>query len=275
MPVNNGWTASQYRLYRFCLGLYVLVHFLQLLPSAPEVFSNQGVLPAASSPLLLPLNVLALSDSPWFVTIIVIGGATLAAMLAAGFRDRLAALLLWYVWACLFGRNPLIANPSLPFIGWLLLAHVAIPSCSGSTRSWRFPDSLHLAGWALLSLAYSYSGYSKLVSPSWVDGSALRFVLQGPLARPTYLTQFLLNLPMLKLLTWGTLGLELLFAPLALFRKLRPWLWLAMLLLHVSLIVLLDFADLSLGMVLFHFFTFDPKWLPRRERHLMKRTYCR
>src|SRR5215468_6604128 len=40
---------------------------------------------------------------------------------------RTAALLLWYLSACLFGRNPLISNPALPFIGWLLLLHTLLP----------------------------------------------------------------------------------------------------------------------------------------------------
>lgn len=31
---------------------------------------------------------------------------------------------------------------------------------------------------------------------------------------------------------------------------------------HVGLIALIDFADLSLGMVMLHLFTFDPAWLP-------------
>ena len=38
-----------------------------------------------------------------------------------------------------------------------------------------------------------------------------------------------------------------------------------MLALHLSLIALIDFADLSLGMVMLHLFTFDPAWVPRRS----------
>jgi predicted DCC family thiol-disulfide oxidoreductase YuxK len=48
-------------------------------------------------------------------------------------------------------------------------------------------------------------------------------------------------------------------------RRLRPWLWLVMLGLHLSLIALIDFADLSLGMVMFHLLTFDPAWIPRQS----------
>jgi hypothetical protein len=37
-----------------------------------------------------------------------------------------------------------------------------------------------------------------------------------------------------------------------------------MLLMHLGLMVLIDFADLSFMMVILHLFTFDPAWVPRR-----------
>ncbi len=54
---------------------------------------------------------------------------------------------------------------------------------------------------------------------------------------------------------------ELLFAPLALSRRLRPFLWAGMLAMHLGLMALIDFADLSFGMVILHLFTFDPGWI--------------
>jgi predicted DCC family thiol-disulfide oxidoreductase YuxK len=115
-----------------------------------------------------------------------------------------------------------------------------------------------------MSLAYTYSGYTKLVSPSWVDGSALSRVLSNPLARDTFLRTLLLSLPpwFLKIGSWSALGLELSFAPLALFRGLRPWVWLAMVTLHLGLMLLVNFADLTAGMLILHLFTFDPAWVP-------------
>jgi predicted DCC family thiol-disulfide oxidoreductase YuxK len=38
-----------------------------------------------------------------------------------------------------------------------------------------------------------------------------------------------------------------------------------MLLMHLGLMVVLDFADLSLGMVMLHLFTFDPAWIPSSQ----------
>jgi predicted DCC family thiol-disulfide oxidoreductase YuxK len=129
------------------------------------------------------------------------------------------------------------------------------------------PEGLFAAAWILMAVGYSYSGVMKLESPSWLDGSALARVLENPLARPGPARDALLSLPdgLLRAPTWGVLGLEIAFAPLALFRRVRPWLWTTMMILHLSLILLIDFADLSLGMVMLHLFTFDPTWVPGRR----------
>jgi predicted DCC family thiol-disulfide oxidoreductase YuxK len=275
VSLSHGWTGGQYSLFRAALGLYLAVHYAQLLPWGPELFSARGVLPdAAASPLayLFP-NLLTWVDAPLAVSALIAAGIALAVLLLLGAWDRPAALGLAYLQACLLGRNPLISNPAIPFIGWLLLAHACLPGAAyGAWRSrgrpdprggFRLPPALFLAAWVVMSLAYSYSGYYKLLSPSWVDGSALERVLENPLARPGPIRELLLALPagILQFATWGALGLELLFAPLALLTRVRPWLWLAMLGLHLGLLALVAFADLTAGMLLLHLFALDPAWL--------------
>jgi predicted DCC family thiol-disulfide oxidoreductase YuxK len=267
--MRNGWTGGQYSLVRMLFGGYLLVHCAALIPWAREVFVD--VLPRDASPLLhLFPNVLAVADIAVPLLVVACGAAI---CLMIGWHDRIAALLLWYVLACLFGRNPLISNPSLPFAGWLLLVHAALPPAPFLALSARnrvdprgasvMPPPLYAAIWIVMSLAYSYSGWTKLMSPSWVDGTALLRVLANPLARPSMLRDaaLLTPEPLLAAATWGALVLELAFAPLALFRRARPWLWTAMLLMHLGLMVMIDFADLSLMMVILHLFTFDPAWV--------------
>jgi predicted DCC family thiol-disulfide oxidoreductase YuxK len=275
MRGENQWTGGQYSAFRAIFGTYLFVHFAQLMPWGAEMFSNRGMLPdGAASPLLrLFPNILALYDAPAFVMALLVLAAGASLLFAIGLYDRAAAIALWYALACLFGRNPLIANPSLPYVGLLLLAHASLPRAPyGSFErrgqidpggGWRAPQEIYLVVWISMALGYSYSGYTKLISPSWVDGAALGRVLDNPLARPGALRDALLALPpaFLRAATWGALALELLFAPLALSRKLRPWLWAAMLAMHLGLIALIDFADLSLGMVMLHLFTFDPGWV--------------
>ena len=279
MSLSNGWTGGQYSIFRVIFGTYLAIHFAQLMPWAAELFSDQGVLPQATPSPFIHLfpNVLALFDGPVLVTALLGIAVGLSILFAIGWHDRWLALLLWYIWACLFGRNPLISNPSLPFVGWMLVAHAFLPQApygSWSARgrpdpggNWQMPPAIFAVAWIVMALGYTYSGYTKLVSPSWIDGTAIGRVLNNPLARPSLIRDFMLSLPdwMLHLSTWAGLGLELAFAPLVLVGRLRPWLWSLMIMMHFSLLVLIDFADLSLGMVMLHLFTFDPGWIKPRQ----------
>ena len=117
--MKNGWTSGQYTVFRMIFGAYLFVHFAQLAPWAPEVFSSAGVLPNASASPILGFfpNLLAIWDSPAFVTWLTSIGAGMSLFFAFGIGDRWAAVGTWYVWACLLGRNPLISNPSIPYVG--------------------------------------------------------------------------------------------------------------------------------------------------------------
>ena len=277
--MRNSWTGGQYSIFRVLLGAYLFMHFVHLAPWAWELFSSDGMLPdARQSPLFgVFANIFRLADTPGFVVAVVITAAAASLLFLAGVADKWAAFFLWLVLASLFGRNPLIANPSLPYVGWMLLAHLFIPSApygSWAARGrpdpggdWRFPAAVFLAGWIVLALSYSYSGYSKLLSPSWVSGDAVGYVLENPLARDYFLRDFLLWLPpiLVMLVTWGILYVELLFAPIVLFRRARPWMWSAMLVVQFGFAFLLNFADLTIAMLLFHLFTFDPAWVRDRK----------
>ena len=275
----NGWTGGQYSLFRVLLGAYLCIHFVHLAPWSTELFSNQGILPDGSlSPLfyLFP-NLFAISDAPLFIHVILGLSATSAIAFALGWHDRIAAFWMLLVLASLFGRNPLIANPSLPYVGFMLLAHMFVPPApygSAAARgrndpdgSWFLPRSVFLAAWVVLALSYSYSGYTKLLSPSWVAGDNIAFVLENPLARAWFLRDFFLWLPpiFLTVLTWTVLYVELLFAPIALVPRARPWVWLTMFVIQFGFLFLLNFADLTGGMLLFHMLTFDPAWIRAKE----------
>ena len=71
-------------------------------------------------------------------------------------------------------------------VGWLLLAHAAMPADRP------MPPAMHAAAWIVMAVGYSYSGCTKLGSQSWLDGTALRHVLENPLARPGALRDALL-----------------------------------------------------------------------------------
>lgn len=273
--MNNDWTGGQYSIFRGLFGIYLLVHFMDLLPWGVEMFSSQGVLPDANlSPLISVFpNLFYLVDSPFSITFILILACIASLFFMMGQYDRIAAFFLWLVFAWFLGRNPLILNPAMPYVGWMLVAHLFVPTKPFGAFSargridpnggWHLPANIYFAAWAILALSYSYSGYTKLLSPSWVNGNAISLVLENPLARDTFLREWLTTFPPIyfKWLTWSVLYIELLFLPLILIRKLRPILWMLMLIIQLGFLLFLNFADLTIGMLLFHLLTFNPGWL--------------
>ena len=282
-------SGRQFAWFRIAFGVYLAIHFTHLLPWGPELFSRDGVLPdPALNPThgILP-NVLASLDSPLAVTAFLGLMVLLSLLFAAGVWRRAAAVALWYGWACLFNRNVLISNPSLPYVGLLLLLTALVPAAEprrllGRTvdeREFQVPAGVYGAAWVLMAVGYTFSGGIKLASPSWIDGTAFWHVVNNPLARDWWLRDFALTLPMsvFRGLTWGALAMEALFLPLALWRVTRPFAWASMVAMHAGIITLVSFADLSLGMLMLHLFTLDPRWVhtvrtlrariaPRRRR---------
>ena len=261
---------SQFALFRIVFGTFLTWHFIALIPYGAELFSNEGIISDAS---LNPTygffpNHLYLWDSP-LVVALTLGTAVLASItFTLGWAGRTSAVILWFIITALFHRNNLTSNPSLPYLGLILVLSTLIPagenfSLSKRNENWFMPKWIIPVATFLLALGYTFSGWTKLSSPSWIDGTAITHVLNNPLARPGFFRDFLLGTPdgFLALLTWGALLAELLYLPLCLSKKARPWIWLALLGMHLGLILLIDFADLSMGMVMIHLFTFDPKWL--------------
>ncbi|MBI3548490.1 MAG: hypothetical protein HY078_05500 [Elusimicrobia bacterium] len=258
----NGWSARHYGIFRAALGAYAAWQLASFIPWGAELFSREGLLPMRSRLTWMLPNPLGVWDSPAAVTLFLALGVLLAVLFTAGIRDRAAGIGLWFVWACLVGRNPLIGNPSLPYVSWLFAMHALQPPIGA--KKWSFSKDVLLATWILMSVAYAFSGYTKLVSPSWQDGAVMRIALLRAFARPAppAWLQAGATLVLLKLVCWTVIASQLAFAPLALSRALRPWAWLSMLLMHVLIAPLLGLADLSAAMVLFHIFSFDPGWIP-------------
>ena len=277
-------SSKQFAIFRLVFGIYLAVHFVTLIPYAAELFSNRGVLADARLNLtfgILP-NLLEHYDSPAFVTGFLIALSILAAAFALGVLRRAIAVLLWYGWACLFDRNNLINNPSIPYVGMLLLLTTLVPSGETLTRtpnerSWEFPAMVYWTASILMAAGYSFSGWMKLHSPSWIDGTALYHVLNNPLARPGVARDVLLAVPpwCLHLATWGSLGAELLFLPLSLWRQTRMLMWCALVTMNVAILFVINFADLTIGMLMIHLFTYDPAWFSARFHILHQRSLLR
>ncbi len=271
LPVR--YSQQHFFLFRVLLGAYFAVYLVALLPYASEIFGAESFLVSGERggfvlrrvfPNLLESSVVGTHPEVFLLAML-----GLAVSFAAGRVRRGAAVGLWYGLACLLNRNPAVMNPSHAFIGWLCLASAIVPSGeswrqSSSNKDWAMPEILFWGGWLVMAAGYSASGVAKLKSAGWLDGSAFSMTLDMAYVRATPLRAIMLAMPsvFLRLGTWLVLGVELLFAPLALFAATRRLAWYAAVGLHCGLLVLFDFPEISVGMLLLHVFTYDERWSP-------------
>lgn len=275
-------TGRQFAWFRISFGAYLAIHFAQLVPFASELFSNAGALPdPTANPIhgILP-NALAHWNTPQFATVFLMVLTVLSILFAMGVARHTTAALLWYGWACLFNRNVLISNPSIPYVGLLLVLVLLVPAREplrvgrrNDNANFYMPASVFWTAWGLMAAGYTFSGLAKLQSPSWIDGSALSHILSSPLARNTILTDFVLGQQWLLVwTTWVVLLLEVLFLPLAIYHRTRVYAWSSMVALHLAIVAFVDFADLSAGMLMLHLFTADQRWVTDARRWLASRS---
>ncbi|WP_412471219.1 DCC1-like thiol-disulfide oxidoreductase family protein [Halobacteriovorax sp. RT-2-4] len=121
------------------------------------------------------------------------------------------------------------------------------------------PKLLFDGAWFITGLSYTISGVHKLTTISWQSGEALYHLLDNPLVRNNMLVETLLEVPMplLKLATWSVLLLEILAIVFVMIPKLRKYL---------GILTTVNFADLTLGMLVFQLFIFDTDWLKSKSK---------
>jgi len=267
---------------RMAVGGQLAVHYARLLPYASTLYSDRGMLADPThNPFAVDVSPMYHLDAPWMVQAAVAALLALSVAFASGFWTRTVGVLLALGAAALWHRNMLTLNPSLAYLGFFLLAQAfARPNPPWSLDrlrarraglggafgfAERLPRDVLGALWVVYTVGYSYSGYTKLISPSWAEGSAVARMLRGPIALDNPIVHALAALPdvLLHVATWGVVGVELLAAPLALSRRLRPGLWLALLGMHAGLLVLVGLQDISWGMLVTHLALFDPRWVRR------------
>ncbi len=270
------YSPYQFALFRIVLGAYLVIHFIPLLWYGVEVYSSAGSLvnPTYNQTWGLFPSFLYLCDSPTVVTGSIGVMIILSLMYLFGIERRVAALLLWYGWASLICRNNFSSNPSVPYIGWILLASALIPEGEPLTLSrktikkeWEFPPILYWGFWLVLGVSYSISGFLKIPSPSWMDGSALLNSVEFSLSRDNFLVHAFLELPVSAqhFLSYLVLAGEFLFLFLCWFNLGRLVAWSTMVGMHIGILFMFGFPDLTLGVLIAHLFVFDARWIPGRS----------
>jgi len=273
----KNFSPYQFSFLRIILGAFLVIHFLYLIPNASIILDRVSFLSDTQSDLVygcIP-NLLSVLESPLQIQLFIGVLAVLALLFLLGFQRQIVSLFLCYGWACLFDGDNLIYNPGIPFIGLILFFCILIPkgeplafAKNQSHQKWQMPLFIFIGAWVLMSIAYLVSGIYKFQSSTWRDGSAILNLAENPFARDWWLRDWFLDFPelIIKLKAWTILTLEIIFLPLAIFKTTRKWIWLLLVGMHLGMLLLVDFSDISMGWFLIHAFTFDGRWLKPKPK---------
>lgn len=268
LPFSYGMT--QFAVFRISLGLMFFYQYLHLFPYADQVLTAQG---QVWTRLQTPFpNLLKALDSVLAGEVFCIAMMLLGLMFALGLHRKPVAALLVFGWATTLNQLPQVVVPSDAYLGWVLLATLAVPGGEAFSirpapidpRQWRFPPELIWGGLAVVGLSYTISGWDKLGSLSWRDGQAMAYVYQSPIARSYIARQsaWIASWPdwILASKTYLVLGMELSGLPLLLWPLTRKWTWAMLTTGHVLVLSYLNIAPVSIAMLIVHLFLMDRRW---------------
>lgn len=274
-------TPYQFSVFRIYVGVYILVVVLNSYASATDIWSNEGLVSKSNYNLSYGIfpNLLNVYDSPGEIKLFLAVIAALSLLFIAGIKRRITAFLLWYGLTCLLNRNNMIINPAIPYMGWLLLACTIIPygeplsvtkeKKSAAINSWQIPPLLITGAWLIFSLGYFFSGVDKLYSASWLDGTAVKKIMFGPLGLSS--NKFLLESApdlIFVFLNWFVIIAEMACLPLALFKQTRKWAWIITTFLQIGILFTLSISIIVSGMIAIHILLFDKNWFTTKKRQI-------
>lgn len=267
--------TSTLALLRIAFGLLALAWTVSLSSDLDAFFGRTGLLPGQpTAPGVW--GVLAVFPSDLAVQILF--GVLLCACIAltVGYQTRLAALLVFVGIMSLERRDPYVFNTGdglMRLIAFYLMlapagAALSVDRWRQGHRFWEFPRR---SVWPLrlmqiqLSIIYLAGLWIKVQGTTWNNGTAVSYSMRiSDLTRfpvPGFLTHSML---IANLMTFGTLAIELSLAILVWNRRLRPWILLVGVFLHLGIDYSIRVGFFSLAMLTLYIAFLNPEWAQTR-----------
>lgn len=202
--------------------------------------------------------------------------AILSLMLAFGLYRRVVAAVLLYTFGCLFTLSELnsVANA---YTSWMIAAFLIVPAGEpwSLDRHWRglvvstwsMPRTVYWGAWIVFATSYSASGIDKwLFADRWRDGGVMLWFMESALARTNPVARMFTGIIDGQPAYWISrmvIIAEGLALPLMVHRCGRLLVWVSLTLMHVGVLMLVNIPHTTTGLLLFHLFIFDERWLRR------------
>ena len=283
--ILSGWNTFWFEpvstaplaFFRIVYGLIMLAWSLSLIPEYYVLLTRDGILPEQlefTGKQAGAWGVLGTFPGKTAAVLLLIALIVASVCLILGLFPQLAALILLVGTMSLQRRNPYVFNAGdvlLRVIAFYLIfaptgAALSLPRFIRDRKDfWSFPAR---APWAMrllqiqLSVVYLFAVWTKVQGTTWNNGTAVSFALRiADLERfplPSFITTSAL---ISNLLTYGTLVLELSLAILIWNRKLRPWVLLAGLSLHLGIEYSIRVGFYGMAITSLYLLFVPPAWL--------------
>lgn len=238
--------------FRIVLGLLILAHLALLLPDLEVWFGQDAVLSRETAKTVSGGRGWSLFDvlpSASAAGVVFWGCALGSAGMVVGLFSRASAVLAFVTLVSLHHRNPLILNSGDAFLRLCCFFIMFSPlgaACSldrliaiARGKAGAAPPAAPPWAWRMiqfqLAFVYLHTFFWKVRGSDWLDGSALYYSSRLADFWRFPVPYVFEHLWTIKLLTWGTLAVELALGLFLWVREWRPWILLSGVLLHLGI----------------------------------------
>ena len=274
--------SSTLALIRIAFGVLITTWALWLAPDLFSFFSDDGLVATRDGP---PgeWSVLAISSSRAAVVVLYVVVLAGCLALTAGYRTRLAALVVFVGVISFEHRNPFVFNSGDGLLRvlalYLMLAPAGMALSVDRLRRapgafWEFPKS---APWIRrliqlqVSLIYLATAWSKLRGETWSDGTAVSYSMRLGLERIPPPAAVLDSEVLMAWASHATLVAEFAIPILIWNRRTRPYALLAGVALHLGIDFSLRIGFFSWAMLTAYLAFLEPEAVSARARALRDR----
>jgi hypothetical protein len=252
---NSFWfkptSTSTLAVFRIAFGLVVFAWSVSLVPDATSLFTKDGILtdqPNYTGLVGGAWGLLGVFPSKAAMIVLLVALIVASLCLMLGVFSQAAALVVFLGVISFERRDPFVFNSGDVLIRLLALYLIFAPASAALSlghfvrdreRFWTFPER---APWAMrliqiqFSVVYLIAVWTKVRGTTWNVGTAVSFALRISDLNRFPVPGFVQNSALISnFFTFGTLALELSLAILVWNRKLRPWVLLAGLSLHLGI----------------------------------------
>lgn len=233
-------------LYRIVFGLILLADAALLAPDLSALFGDHGVLSLEGAAIVTQglrvdlIRWLPAGDG-WLRLFFALYVAAVV-LVTIGFGTRAATIVVWLGLVSLHHRNGLILNSADNMLRiaafWMMFAPAG---AALSVDAWRRGRAERVVPWAQrmiqlqVAIVYLTTASLKLTGPEWQDGTALYYVTRLPEFARFPVPYLFDHLWTIRLLSWGTVAIELSLAVLVWLRPLRRFVLAAGVALHLGI----------------------------------------